>query len=246
MNTSRDTGDKITPKPAFQGSIDLVVWAIIAIQVIVAVYGFAVLPDIVPIHWGGNGQANGYGPKWMGTFLYPLISAGIYVLIRVLMIAGPRLGGRENVAVNLRIGKMIMAGVMLLLLIIQLSTIAQALDIGFNMTMVIMLAISVLFIFIGNYMGKVRRNFWMGIRTPWTLASSVVWERTHRLGSWLFVAAGLIGIPCSFIPLLRLWGILVPIIGVSVFLYLYSYICYQRVTREQGELLSPPFDEVNS
>ncbi len=71
MNTSNDTGDKITPKPAFQGSIDMVIWAIIAIQIIVAVYGFAVLPDTVPIHWGINGQANGYGHKWMGTFLYP-------------------------------------------------------------------------------------------------------------------------------------------------------------------------------
>jgi len=245
MNMSRDTGDKITPKPAFQGSIDMVVRVIIAIQVVVAVYGFAVLPDIVPIHWGGNGQANGYGPKWMGTFLYPLMSTGIYVLIRVLMVAGPRLGGREHVAVNLRIGKMMTAGVMLLLLIIQLSTIAQTLVVGFNMTMVVMLALSVLFIFMGNYMGKVRRTFWMGIRTPWTLASSVVWERTHRLGGWLFVAAGLIGIPCSFIPPLQLWGILVPIIAISIYLYLYSYICYQRVTPKQNEPLSPQFDEDN-
>jgi uncharacterized membrane protein len=245
MNTSNDTRDKIAPQPAFRPSIDLLIWAIIAIQVIVAVYGFAVLPDTVPIHWGVNGQADGYGPKWMGTFLYPLLSIGISVLIRVLLAAGPRLGGRENVVANLQIGKMILAGVMLLLLIVQLSTIAKALDVGFNMTMVVTLALSVLFIFLGNYLGKVRRNFWMGIRTPWTLASSVVWERTHRLGGWLFVAVGLIGIPCSFIPSLRLWGILVPIIAISVFLSAYSYVCYQRQTQGEHEPISPPFDEGN-
>ncbi len=245
MSTPNDTRDKIAPEPAFRPSIDLLIWAIIAIQVIVAVYGFAVLPDTVPIHWGLYGQADGYGPKWMGTFLYPLMSTGIYVLIRVLMAAGPRLGEREHVAANLQVGKLILVGIMLLLLIVQLSTIAQALSVGFNMTMVIMLALSVLFIFLGNYLGKVRRNFWMGIRTPWTLASSVVWERTHRLGGWLFVAAGLIGIPCSFIPSLRLWGILVPIIAVSVFLYAYSYICYQRQTQGEHEPVSPPFDEDN-
>ncbi len=241
MNTSRDTGEKLTPKPAFQGSIDLVIWAIIAIQVIVAVYGFAVLPGMVPIHWGFNGQANGYA-KWVGTFLLPLMSIGIYVLIRVLLAAGPRLGGREHTAANLQIGKIILTALMLYLLIIQLATIAKALGAGFDVRMVIMLALSVLYIFAGNYMGKIRRNFWIGIRTPWTLASSVVWERTHRLGGWLFVAVGLIGIPCSFIPALRLWGILVPLIAVLIFLFIYSYVSYQRVTQEQGESLSPPFE----
>jgi uncharacterized membrane protein len=245
MNTSHDTGDKITPKAAFQGSIDMVIWAIIAIQVVVAVYGFAVLPDTVPIHWGVNGQADGYGPKWMGTLLYPLFSIGIYVLIRALLAVGPRLGGRESTVANLQIGKLVLAGIMLFLLIIQLSTIAQSLGLAFDMSIVIMLALSVLFIFLGNYMGKMRRNFWMGIRTPWTLASSVVWERTHRLGGWLFVAVGLIGIPCSFIPSLRLWGILVPIIAVSIFLCLYSYLCYQQQMQSGHEPLSPPFDEDN-
>lgn len=245
MNTSHDAGNKITPKPALRGSIDLLIWAIIAIQIIVAVYGFVVLPDTVPIHWGINGQANGYGPKWTGTFLFPLLSTGIYVLIRVLLAISPRLGGRESAAANVQVGKIILTSIILFMLIVQLSTTAQALGVRFDMTVVVMLAISVLFIFLGNYMGKVRRNFWMGIRTPWTLTNSVVWERTHRLGGWLFVAAGLIGIPCSFIPALRFWGILGPIIAVSIFLYIYSYFCYQRVAQEQNEPLSSPFHEDN-
>jgi uncharacterized membrane protein len=115
MNTSNDAADKIAPKPAFRPSIDLLIWAIIAMQVIAAVYGFLVLPGTVPIHWGFSGQANGYGPKWIGTFLYPLMSIGIYVLIRVLLAAGPRLGGREQTAANLQIGKIILAAIMLYL-----------------------------------------------------------------------------------------------------------------------------------
>lgn len=171
MSISHNTGDKIAPQPAFRPSIDLLIWAIIAIQVIVAIYGFAVLPETVPIHWGFNGQANGYGPKWMGTFLHPLISIGIYALIYALTAAGPHLGGREHTAANRQLRKVILAGVVLFTLIIQLSTTAQSLGVGFDMTMVIMLALSLLFIFLGNYTGKMRRNFWMGIRTPWTLAS---------------------------------------------------------------------------
>jgi uncharacterized membrane protein len=234
-----------SPSRSFQGSIDILIWAIIAIQIIIAVYGFAVLPDTVPIHWGVNGQANGYGPKWVGTFLYPLMSIGIYVLIRVLLAAGPRLGGRQSTTANLKVARIVLAGIILFMLIIQLVTIAQSLGVGFDMTMVVMLALSLLFIFLGNYMGKIRRNFWMGIRTPWTITNAVVWERTHRLGGWLFVAVGLIGIPCSFIPSLRLWGILVPIIAVSIFLYIYSYVCHRQQMQGEHESLSSPFDSDN-
>lgn len=246
MDASQDSGDKITPKPTFHVSIDLLIWAIIAIQFIVGIFGFIVLPDTVPIHWGINGQANGYGPKWVNTFLIPLISTGIYVLISVLLAAGPRLGGRQATAANLRIAKIIIAGIILFLLVIQLATIAQSTGAGFDMATVIMLAISVLFIFIGNYMGKMRRNFWMGIRTPWTLTNTVVWERTHRLGGWLFVAVGLIGIVCSFIPALRLWGIVVPILAACVFLYIYSYVIYRQETKGEDDPLSPPFHEDGS
>ena len=246
MSSTEVGGDKLTPKPKFQISIDLLIWAIIAIQIIVGIFGFIVLPDTVPIRWGLNGQPNGYGPKWIITFLFPLLSIGTYVLIRLLLAAGPRLGGRQATAANLQIAKVIIAGIILFMLVIQLATIAQSLGAGLDITAVITLAISVLFIFIGNYMGKLRRNFWMGIRTPWTLTNSVVWERTHRLGGWLFVAVGLIGIVCSFIPSLRLWGIVVPILAVCVFLYIYSYVIYRQETKGEDEPLSPPFNEDES
>jgi uncharacterized membrane protein len=243
MDASGDSRDKITPEPASKVSADILVWAIIAVQLIVAVYGFMVLPAIVPIHWGANGQVNGYGPKWIGTFLFPLMSLGIYLLVRVLIAAGPRLGGREVTATNLQVAKIVIAGVTLFMLIIQLVMLAAGLGIAFDMTMVISLAVSVLFIFIGNFMGRMRRNFWMGIRTPWTLTNATVWEMTHRLGGWLFVAVGLVGIVCSFVPAIRLWGVVVSIIVVTVFLVIYSYVCYQQQTREDHEPLSPPFGE---
>ena len=167
------------------------------------------------------------------------------MLIWVLMAAGPRLGGRESTKANLTVAKLVVVGIMLFMLIVQLSTLAISLGIGFDITVVVTLAISVLFIFIGNFMGKMQRNFWMGIRTPWTIANAVVWERTHRLGGWLFVAVGLIGIPCSFIPTVRVWGVIVPIIAVSVFLYLFSYISYRQQMRGEREHLSPPFNEGN-
>jgi uncharacterized membrane protein len=246
MNASDDSNDKLTPKPAAHNPVDILIWAIIGIQVLVAVYGLVVLPDTpVPIHWGGNGQPNGYASKWLAMSLYPLMSIGIYVLLRGLLVAGPRLGERQNATANLKVAKTVLAGIMLFMLILQLATIAHVLGVVFDMSIVIMLAVSALFIFLGNYMGKLRRNFWMGIRTPWSLTNAVVWERVHRLGGWLFAGVGLIGIVCSFIPPLRLWGIVVPTIALAIFLYIYSYVCYRQQMRGEHDPLSPPFDGEN-
>src|SRR5438046_1109457 len=121
MDAPDNLKDKVTPEPALRGSVDLLIWAIIALQILVAVFGLAVLPDVVPIHWGVNGQANGYGSKWIGTLLFPLLSIGIYVLIRVFIAASPRLGGRQSAAANLQIAKLVITGSLLFLLIVQLA-----------------------------------------------------------------------------------------------------------------------------
>lgn len=88
-----------------------------------------------------------------------------------------------------------------------------------------------LFALMGNVMGKVQRNFWMGIRTPWTLASETVWERTHRLAAWLWVASGLLGVVLVLIgvPFLIAFGLLMASIFWPV---IYSLILYKRLQRE--------------
>jgi uncharacterized membrane protein len=246
MDTSRDTGEKIIPDPRFWSATDVLIWAVIAIQVLVGVYAFIVLPDKVPIHWGIDGRPDSYGPKWIDSFLFPLMSIGLYVLLRVLLSIGPRLGGRESAASNAQVRNVILVGFVLFMLVVQLAVTTIALGLKIDLLFVINLALSVLFIFLGNYMGKLRRNFWMGIRTPWTLTSDFVWERTHRLGGWLFVAVGLLGILFSFFPLVRVWGVVVPIVVASAFLCIYSYVCYRQHIAGQGEHLAPPFDESNS
>jgi uncharacterized membrane protein len=99
-------------------------------------------------------------------------------------------------------------------------------------------------IVLGNFLGKIRRNFWLGIRTPWTLSSDIVWERTHRLGGWLFVASGLLGLPCSFWPSVGILGLVTMIVVSCLILFVYSYWCYQQQTTRQGrEPLAPPFSD---
>jgi uncharacterized membrane protein len=245
MSYTEDTGEKVTPhrNPITSMSpATLPAVLIIIVQILVSIVTYPFLPDSVPSHWDASGQVNGYLPKLVNALLYPLLSIGIYALVRVLMTVGPRLGYQNQRKASIGVVNLILDGVLLFMLIVQLTTTAVALGVPIDLTFVICLSISVLFIFLGNYMGKLRRNFWAGIRTPWTLTSDVVWEHTHRLGGWLFVLAGLLGVIMSFIPALRLWGLTVVILIVVVVLVVYSYVIYQRYTVEGKEPLSPPFD----
>jgi uncharacterized membrane protein len=143
---------------------------------------------------------------------------------------------------NWRIIELILLGVLLLDLVLQLTATAIALGFPVDVSLVVNLAISALFIFVGNYLGKLRRNFWGGIRTPWALASDVMWERTHRLGGWLFVMGGLLGLILSFIPHVGTFGIVTIGIVITLASAVYSFLVYQRLSAGGNEPLSPPFD----
>lgn len=242
MSLSNDARDKIQPGPKVRDSLHLLALAIILLQIVIAIGTFPFLPPMVPTHWNAAGQIDGYASRWVNTILFPAISIGLYLLLRFVSALSPRLGGRSGAAANARIRATLLVAILLFMLVVQLCVTSISLGVAIDITFVIHLACALLFIVIGNFLGKTRRNFWMGIRTPWTLSSDVVWERTHRLGGWLFVACGLLILSTSFVPALRFWGIIAPLIAVSIILCIYSYLCYQSVTQKEGEPLSPPFD----
>ncbi len=161
--------------------------------------GFApVLPDTVATHWGVNGQPDAYGSKWMSLLLFPGLMAAALVLFLVLPLMGPFRRNFEQFRVIYgRIAITVLAGFIGLHLVVLLNNAGHSLRIGGSFAVIIGAMMAVL----GNWLSKVRRNFYVGIRTPWTLANDAVWERTHRLGAKLFVAFGVV---------LALTGLLAP------------------------------------
>ncbi len=239
MDPTENTG-KIQPSTPYR-STTIVAFVIIGLQIAIAAGTYPFLPPIVPSHWDAAGNVNGYLPKFTNAVLIPSLSIGLFLLMRILLAAGPRLSNQDPRTTQ-RISSLLLVGILLFMLVIQIITLAIPLGVPINISFVINLLVSVLFIFIGNYLGKLQRNFWAGIRTPWTLASDIVWERTHRLGGWLFVGAGVLGIVTAFIPSLRIWGIVGLVLLVSAILIVYSYIIYRQVETRGGNPLSPPFD----
>ena len=103
---------------------------------------------------------------------------------------------------------------------------------NFRMSGAMLPAIGLLFIFIGFMMRQARRNFFIGIRTPWTLSSDTVWNETHRVGAVLFIISGALAFFGGFFGgTTAFWMMFVPIIGSTLFLLAYSYLLYRRETR---------------
>jgi uncharacterized membrane protein len=242
MEPSDHAGDKVTPTSSFFNGTTILALLIIVAQVLVSAGTYPFLPPMVPSHFDASGQVNGYLPKLVNAILLPGISILLFLILRFATQVGPNLGFRNQRRANTQVVNLIMVGILLFMLVIQLLITAYALGAHVDISLVVCLAVSLLFIFLGNYLGKLRRNFWVGIRTPWTLASDIVWERTHRLGGWLFVLVGFIGLITSFFPPLRFFGLFAPIIVVVLVLVVYSYILYQRYTVEGKVPLSHPFN----
>jgi len=207
--------------------------AIIVAMFGLSVWAFAVLPADarVPIHWGPDGAADGYADKVLGLFLLPLIAIGVAALLAVIPSIEPR---RTNLERSRTAYGATWIGVMALLGGLHVLAIAVAVGAQLDMTRLVMLGVGALFVVIGNYLPKVRPNYLMGIRTPWTLTSDLAWTRTHRLGGRLFVLIGLVVAIAALIGLPGPVQVVVMLAGIGVVIavaFAYSY----RVWRDDPE-----------
>ncbi len=155
-----------------------------------------------PLHWGLTGEADRFGDK-AETIAALWTFAGIGVLVSGLLALAPALDPR---AANLRRRPVpyLVGWVATLAILVLCSALIAALGAGIapeNLSPARMIigAISLLLLVLGNFLGKVRPNFVLGVRTPWTLSSDIAWEKTHRLAGWLFVLTGLAGIAASIL-----------------------------------------------
>lgn len=185
------------------------------------------LPDPMASHWGINDQVNGTMPKIWGVFLMPIMSIGLLVLFIVIPSIDPL---KANIAKFRNIFNLFILFTMLFLLYVYSLSLAWNLGFtGFKMSLSLLPAIGLLFILVGFMLRKAKRNFFVGIRTPWTLSSDKVWDETHRVGSVLFVLSGILAlIGCLFGDLNAFWFIFIPLITSTIFLVLYSYVLYRQ------------------
>ncbi len=188
------------------------------------------LPDQMASHWGGNDQVDGYMPKFWGVFLMPLTTTGILILFLALPGMDPL---KANIAQFRESFNLFIVLIVAFMLYIHGLTLAWSLGYqDFKMSAAMLPFMGVLFIAIGAMLKKAKRNFFIGIRTPWTLSSDSVWDKTHQLGSTLFMVSGVFAIIGGFFGgMTAFWLMFVPLIGSSLFLVIYSYVLYRGETK---------------
>ena len=188
------------------------------------------LPDLMASHWNVNDQVDGYISKFWGVFLLPLITLAMFALFLVVPAIDPMKANIAQFREAFNLFIILIIGFM-----VYLYGLTLAWNLGytnFRMSGAMLPAIGLLFIFIGFMMRKARRNFFIGIRTPWTLSSDTVWNETHRVGAILFMISGTLAFIGGFLGgTTAFWMMFVPIIGSTIFLLVYSYVVYQRETR---------------
>lgn len=207
----------------------IIVLILITISIVAGVLLWNQLPDQMASHWNANDQVDGYMPKFWGVFMMPLIVLGMYVLFLVIPGIDPL---KANIAQFRGAFNLFIVLISVFMLYIHGLTLAWSLGYqDFKMSAAMLPFMGVLFIFIGYMLRQAKRNFFIGIRTPWTLSSDTVWEKTHQLGSILFMVSGVLAIIGSFLGgELAFWLFFVPLMGSALFLVIYSYILYRSET----------------
>jgi uncharacterized membrane protein len=188
------------------------------------------LPERIPIHWNAAGEIDGWGSKpW--AFLTPAILIGMLGLFLVLPWLSPK---HFEIDAFRKTYAFIVLLITVLFAYIHLLTLLPPLGFSIRIEKAMMAGMMLFFILLGNVLGKVQRNFYVGVRTPWTLASDRVWTETHRLSAYLFVATGVLGLLAILIGLPFYFPLIV--LGVAVVVMIgFSLVRYKQLER-RGEL----------
>ena len=182
------------------------------------------LPDTVAIHFNLNDTPDNFASKAFALFGLPLITLGIYIISYFVTSADPKRKNQGDYALNV-----VLIGVPILCLVTTYITIAYALGKDIKVGFYLTIFLSLLFIAIGNYLPKTKRNYSIGIRVPWTLNSDYVWEKTHRLAGYLWVVCGILMLLASIFFYNILAYIEITIIALMVAIPVaYSYLLYRK------------------
>ncbi len=201
-------------------------WLLLAAMFALAAATWNGAPARIPVHWNLAGQVDRWGGRFEGLLAIPLLALGIYVLMIVL----PRLDpGRRNYEAfagpyaTLRLGLLVVLAALYALILLWVRGGRPSIQVWAP------LLVGGLFVVVGNLLGKVRPNWFVGIRTPWTLSSKLAWDRTHRAGGWVFILIGLLTMITAAVHDAWAFAVMLGALAAGVLgLVAYSYLEWRR------------------
>jgi uncharacterized membrane protein len=209
---------------------EIIPLAVIIACIASSFFFYANFPQTVASHWNFNGEVDGWSSKAFGAFFIPILLLLIYLLMIIMPYFDPKKERYADFSKPYSIFRMM---IITILGLIYFVTGFYNLGYAINVGVITAASIGLMMIIIGNYLGKIKKNWFVGVRTPWTLSSENVWNKTHRLSGKMFMLWGLTIIIAPWLP---------PILGATLFIAgiilvlagstLYSYILFKKEKNE--------------
>jgi len=205
-------------------------WVLVAAALAFSFAVFGRLPERLPTHWHARGVVNGWSSRALGAWLMPGIMAAMALVLPLLPNIDPRQVNFEKFRGTY---DLVINAIITMVGVIHVAMLGAGLGWPVSMERITPLMVGGLFLILGNVMPRARPNWMFGIRTPWTLSNDRVWERTHRLGGYLFVGAGLLLLLSAALPAAALPVVIIGVVVVAVTPLVYSYVAWRQETRRK-------------
>lgn len=184
------------------------------------------VPDQIPVHWNIRGEVDRYGGRFEGLFLIPLVATGLYVLLRVLPKIDPRAANYREFAGPYTI---IRCALIVFMAVLHGLLLLAALGRPIPMGTVVPAIVGLLLIAVGVLMTRIKPNWFVGVRTPWTLSSDLSWTKTHRLAAWILPLSGVAVLLSGFFATeWAVYAMLAVVLASTAGLVVYSYVVWRR------------------
>jgi uncharacterized membrane protein len=198
---------------------------VIAASYFIGIYFSPQLPYLMASHWGINGEVNGYMSRNFGIYFLPTLSLFLYFVFLLLPKIDPY---KKNFNQFQNYYDIFVCVIFSFLFYIYFLTISWNLGYRFNMVQLMSPALAAIFYYAGVLTQNAHQNWFVGIRTPWTLSSKTVWQKTHLLGGKLFKITAVLSLLGVVLPQFAIYLILAPVIITTITVFVYSYLEYQK------------------
>jgi uncharacterized membrane protein len=193
---------------------------------VVSLIAYPSMPERVPTHWNMAGEVDGWSSRFQAAWMLPLIMAVMVVVFRILPHIDPKRANYEKFG---RVYDALVITILAFLLGVHAIVLLNGAGYALPVERIILGAAGAFFIVIGALLPRARPNWFVGIRTPWTLSSDLAWERTHRLGGALFMLMGALAIIAAvFLPRHAPVILITSGVGSALFLVGYSYVVWKQ------------------
>lgn len=207
--------------------------ALIILAFIVGIFLFPDLPERIPSHWNVQGEIDAWSSKGFGVFFFPSITLGIYLLMTLIPLIDPLRRNYPKFVIPYFWFRTLFV---LFFVLIYFYTLWAAFGANLNINYFIVPTISILFFLIGVFLPKIRKNYFVGIRTPWTIHSERVWDKTHQFGGKLFMVAGAIALASILFPKYTFLVFMVAILSAAFGSIVYSYFIFRKIEGFNNEV----------